>query len=532
MRSELVVTSLLVALVALWVLDNASYAQIVLYSSDNYTEWRIVQHLLMDGHLPQLNDTTKLAYYSTYPGLELLTTSLNLIAGVTAHDFLNYGGALLSSITVLLALTFYRRLLPQRSLATTAIVVAMFSIEWIDLGGLAIHENLALVFLCLALVGLSVWRKSPRQAVFIFCMGGLAMVVSHILTGFLFLVLIGVYTVCTWILKLRLDHNGQMIQSRDLLLTLSASLLLLYAIIYLAWNGLISTEIVGLGYDRVLLVFSAPWSNYATQELTPGGIRPLYMTVLAYLGLLSYGLVTLAGLFVSIRSRSSKLAALIPIALSGGAIYLFLWFVPVGGAPIMGIQGRGYLYAYLFGAPLFVVGLRFVTTRKPLVNSRVFHARVLPLLMIAIVLSPSVYYGLPWFTYDQTSPLTARDIRLGYAEALGAYVFASSYSSTPRVVAVDIAANVERGRDPDPITGVVIFFISDFVPEHYGSVVDLVRGHCVTMIIRESITRVPDYGYTVSRADYEYLLAASNVVYSSGDPSVLYTTYCPYGVPL
>jgi hypothetical protein len=397
----------------------------------------------------------------------------------------------------------------------------------IEYGALTIHTTLALVFVCLALVGLSLGRKSALQTVILFCLAGLAIVVSHILTGFLFLLLIAVYTVCTWIQKRHLDHNKQIIQSRHLLLRLSASLLLLYATIYLTWNAMISTEIVGIGYSTILEVLSSPWREYATVSVTPGGIRPVWMTALAFLGFGSYGLVTLAGLFVSIRSRLSKLAALIPIGLSAGAIFLMLYFVPIGGTPSAGIQGRGYLYEYLFGAPLFVVGLRFVSTRKPLVlHSRVFHTRVLPLVIIAVVLSPAGYYGLPTYLYDRTSPLSGGDIRLGLAAEYGAYVFVSHYSSSPKVLAVDMAARM--GRDPRP--GTTMSPIRWYVPTGYDSVGDLVRGQCRTMIIRQSITRVPDLGYTVSTADYEYLLAASNIVYSSGDPLVLYVTYCASGI--
>jgi hypothetical protein len=530
MRSGLVVTSLLVVLVALWVFSNASYVQPVLYNSDLNTEWRIVQYLVSNGHLPQLNLGTKFSTYAIYPGLELVATSLELVSGVAAYDFLTYGGAVLSGVAVLLALTFYRRLLPQRSLATSAIVVAAFSVSMIAYGALAIHQTLALVFVCLALVGLSLGRKSPLQAAILFGMAGLAIVVSHILTGFLFLLLIAVYTVCTWILKRRLDRNRQMIQSRHLLLRLSASLLLLYTTIYLTWNAMVSTEIVGIGYSTILQVLSSPWREYATVSVTPGGIRPVWITALAFLGFGSYGLVTLAGLFVSIRSRLSKLAALIPIGLSGGAIFLMLYFVPIAGTPSAGIQGRGYLYAYLFGAPLFVVGLRFVSTRKPLVlHSRVFHRRVLPLLIIAVVLSPAVYYGLSPYQYDPTTPLTGLDTRLGLAAEYGACVFASHYSTSPEVLVVDIAARM--GGDLQPRPGTTISPIRYFVPSYYDNLTDLVRGHCLTMIMRQSITRVPDRGYTVSTADYEYLLAASNIVYSSGDPSVLYVTYCPSGVP-
>jgi hypothetical protein len=148
-------------------------------------------------------------------------------------------------------------------------------------------------------------------------------------------------------------------------------------------------------------------------------------------------------------------------------------------------------------------------------------------LIIAVVLSPAVYYGLPPYLYDRTSPLSGVDTRLGFAAEYGAYVFVSHYSSSAEVLAVDIAARM--GEDPG--TGTTIYPIRWFVPRDYDSVGDLVRGHCLTMIIRQSITRVPDGDYTVSTADYEYLLTASNIVYSSGDPLVLYVTYCPSGVP-
>jgi hypothetical protein len=294
---------------------------------------------------------------------------------------------------------------------------------------------------------------------------------------------------------------------------------------------MISTEIVGIGYSTILQALSAPWRQYATHSGTLGGISPgaAWTTALSDVGFVSYGLVTLAGLFVSIKSRLSKLAPLIPIALSAGAIFLMLYFVPIAGTPNAGIQGRAYLYAYLFGAPLFVVGLRFVSTRKPLVlRSGVFHTRVLPLLIIAVVLSPAVYYGVPRYLYDRTSPLSAVDTRLGFAAEYGAYVFASHYSSSPEVLAIEMVTWMAG----DPGIGIAhVAPIQDFVPGGYGSVGDLVRGQCRTMIIRQSITRVPDLYYRVSAADYQYLLAASNIVYSSGDPLILYMTYCASGVP-
>jgi hypothetical protein len=520
-RSELVVASLSVVLAALWIFPNASYVQPVLYNSDLNTEWRIVQYLVSNSYLPQLTGGTKISTYAMYPALELIATSLQLVAGVAAYDFLTCGGAFLSGISVLLALTFYRRLLPQRSLATSAFVVASFSVSIISYGSLAIHETLALVFVCLALVGLSLRHNTPFGVAILFGLAGLATVVSHILTSFLFLLLITSYAVSTWILKRLLNHNRQTIQ-RLHLLTLSPFLLLLYATTYLTWNAMISTQVVGTLYSTMLEALYSSWGQYATYAVTPGGVRPVWMTALAFLGFGSYGLITLAGLFVSIRSRLSKLAVLVPIALSSGAIFLLLYFAPISPG-MSAVQPRSYMYAYLFGAPLFVVGLRFVSTRKPLVlYSRVFHARVLPLLILALVLSPTVYYGVPWYLWDRTSPLSGVDTRLGFAAEYGTDVFVSRYSPTPQVLAVDIVVRMDAIR---------IYAISWYVPSDYHSVADMIRGRCLTMIIRQSITRVPDSGYGVSTPDYEYLLKASNVLYSSGDPLVLYTTYCASSAP-
>jgi hypothetical protein len=523
MRSGLVVTSLSVVLVTLWVFVNASYGQPVLYDSDLNTEWRIVQHLVLNGRLPQLTGETKLSIYAIYPGLELVAASLELVSGVAAYDFLTYGGAVLSGVTVWLVLTLYRRLLPQGSLATKAFVVAAFSCPIVSYGALAIHQTLALVFVCLALVGLSLARKSPFPAGVFFCLASLATIVSHILTGFLFLMLIALYVVCTWILKRPLDRNMRMIQGRHLLL---------YATIFVTWNVWISTTPTKIGLYAMLAALSFSWHEYAVFAVTPTGTKPAWVVALTFLGFVLYGLITLVGLFASIRSRLSKLAKLIPIGLSGGAIFLVLFCLPIGGlrrvAP--GLQARGFLYAYLFGAPLFVVGLYFVSTRKPLaLRSRVVRTRILPMLILAVVLSPAVYYGFPAYLYDRTSPLTGLDTRLGHAAEHGAYVFASRYSSTPEVLAVDIVARM--ATDPDPGTGIEIRSLTSLVPDYYDSVGDLVRGECRTMIIRQSITRVPDSGYTVSTADYQYLLVVSNIVYSSGDPLVLYTTYCASGPP-
>jgi hypothetical protein len=515
-RGVLVVTSLSVVLVALWTFVNASYTQPVLYDSDLNTELRIVQHLLLDNHLPQLIGGAKSTYYATYPGLELLATSLYLVSGVAAIDFLGYGAAVLSGITVWLIFAFYRRLLPQRSLATKATMVAAFSCYMITFGALAIHETLALVFVCLALVGLSLPRRSSLAGTILFCLAGIATIISNIFTAFLFVILSGVYVLCSWILMRRLDKDTQIFRIRHLYL---------YAMIFLAWNVWVSSlpTMIGLHSVQSVLGFSA--NEYVKSALIPTGTKPEWVLTLILLGFVSYGLVTLAGFFATIRSQLSRLAKLIPFALSGGTIFVILFFLPIAGLNRVGgegIQSRAFLYAYLFGAPLFIIGLFFVSTRKPYTLRYLFRARIVPLLILAIVLSPAVYYGLDSFLYDRTSPVTGLDIRLGYAGEHGAYVFASRYSATPQVLAVDIAARM--GADTG--TGVTIESLTDLIPFRYHSIGDLVRGQCRTMILRQSIARFPDSGYKVTTSEYQYLLAVSNIVYSSGDPLVLYVTYC------
>jgi hypothetical protein len=509
MRSGVVIATLSVVLVVIWVFSNASYRQPVLYNSDLNTELTIVQHLLVDNHLPRLADNSKVAYYASYPGIELMATALELVSGIGAIDFLGYGAAILSGTTILLVLAFYRRLLPQSSLATKATVVAAFSCSMISYGALAVHETYALVFVWLLFAVLSLAGDSGRSSYIVFCLASVAIIISHILTGFLFLILTATYVLCMWIPKLRKRQGAQIFQGRHLFL---------YVTIFLLWDVYISAVSVTTGRDVMLSVLSYSWRQYVASAAVPTGTKPAWVVTLTILGFLLYGLVTLVGLFATIRSARSRLANLISIALSGGTGFLILFCLPIGlRATGAGLQARGFLYAYLFGAPLFIVGLSFVSTRKLFVfRSRPFR-RILSLFILAVVLSPAVYYALPSFLYDRTSPLQWNDIRLGYAAEYTTYVFASRFSSPSQVLAVEIAADMRTD----------LINLSNVAPRYNGGFQGLVLSHdYCTMMMRQSITRVQDSDYVVSTVEYQYLLETSNIVYSSGDPFVLYATYC------
>ena len=510
-RFAVPVASLLAVLILIWILYNfaTSSGDPLRYSSDENTEWQLVQSLLLTGRIPFQTLEGKFAVYASFPGLEIIVAFVQLISGIRSYSFMSYAGAILSSITVLFVFVFYRRLFGQTNFAVKTLLIAAFSSSMLTYGALAIHQTLGILFMWLILFSLTVSNNLRVTGIVSFVLGSLALVVSHDLTPLLLLIVGMVYVACRSLLGGRIE-GGQIVRREHLLVFGSA---------VIAWDAFVSSSPanVGLGIFSELSLPSG--TGYVQSALTPTGTKPAWVLALIVLGLVSYALMSMTGLAAALRSKTK--VKFVPLALSGGAVWLLLFTIPLGRTlASTGIQSRGLLYLYLFGSPLFVLGLHSLLTRMTL-RTRASRLKLLSLFIVALSLAPAIYYGFPASVYDQRSPLTYDNLR-DFAGTYATVSFAQQFSTMDELPVVWVAYGMSQGTPS-------LHFrrLDTLIPYPYGSFAELIRAKCdQPIILRHSISAIPDPGYEVSMNDYQDTLMRSNIVYSSGDPFIMDVPPC------
>lgn len=480
-RSEVSIAVLLLVLIVIWQLYNLSGGSPLKFSSDESTEWQLVQSIIANGYVPFNSPARKVAVYSAFPGFEIVSASVELVAGIRSDVFMLYAGSIFSSITVLFMFVFFKRLFGQTGFGIKSLIIATFSSSMLTYGALAIHQTLDLLFLWLILFALILPSKLGITRSICFIVGSTALVVTHDLTPFLSLVLGLTYVVLQFLLKNRLTLQRQIIRAKDLLLIAS---------ILISWSAFVSvvpSEIAAGAFADLSLLTRL---GYAQTALTVTGTKPDWVIYLTILGFITYGLCCVAGIVSALRSGKTEQRDMILLALSGGAVWLLLFTNPFG-RPLAstGLQARGLLYLYFFGSPMFVLGVSLITNRKSARLSRSdIRLRLLSVLIVTLSLSPAIYYGFSTYTYDHESPITYNDPRLSQSAMYAANGFAIQFSTTDEIPVVWLSYGMTQGT-----TNIQLRRMDTLIPYPYHDFGQLIESRCDdSVLLRHSITKIPD----------------------------------------
>ena len=503
-----------IVILSFWIaLSVGSYYQ-PKYNSDLNSERLVAQGILNSGHLDLSGPTPKQVYYSTFPGLEMTGAILALVADASLYTFIGHGSLLFGLLAVVLLYAFYRALAERggfaqpSEFANKTVLIATWSSSFLAFEALTIHQTLDLVFFSAAFLLLALGRIN-KETLVLFSLTTVAMIISHNLTPVVFLVFLIVYATTTRLLGRY--HVRPLVSINRWYFGLFAAALGLFAFI---------------SRTPILLVenaFSALTATTAPTALlhaaTPSGTKPAWVEALIVMGLASFVIVSSVGFFQIMKSREPRLLPLIPLALSGGVIFILLFLSPFAADPNSpGVQSRGFIYLYLFGAPLFVTSTMLIKQKIREPRGRMAVEGIL-VLTLFLTLSVTVFYGLNASFYDNSSPIAYNDQRLGYPQmyAANTFVLKLHYPNGNTILAVELSYAMASG-----IPSLNIQPLSAFASSH-GNFTGLLRYECNhAFILRRDIVAVPDPGYTISQGDYNNVLR-SDVIFSDGEPFVAWT---------
>jgi hypothetical protein len=503
------VVAICAVLVLLWLsYDYVGYAGApAKYSSDIGAQWALAERIKSTGYLSPVTGVGKSAQYIAFPGLEVIVVLLDLVSGIPAVTWLDYGGPLLGITTGLVLFVLYKRLFGQGENSARALMIALFSASMISAEAVAIHQTLALMFLFLILFVIILPRRAVVPKMIIFTIVNIAILEAHVLTPALLTVILIVLA----LLSFTRFFRGS--------IQLPRSYVLLYLVTTVGWYVYtIGTSFALQRLTAALQSLSFELSSsYLSGALSPTGTKPVWMVMVILVGSITYALIGCWGFFCALRSRGILEKRLAMLGLAGGAAALALLAIPVGGSIASpGIQLRGLIYGYTFGAPLFVLG--FQALREFTLRSRSGIGRqCLCILLLILTLSPALYYALPAYAYNQKTLITSHDARLGFAATYAVTVFL--VDNVPQRVVFTSSLIFAMGEGISE-TAFYPFYI--VIPARYSNITELLDSHRgLTFALRLSIVTIPDEGFKVTALDYAHVLDVSNIVYSSGDPVIL-----------
>jgi len=497
---------LLAVFVLVWFIPALHGASL---NSDAFTYEYSIETILSTGRIPFGGGGPEIVQtFSLYPGLQAVGVSLFLVAAIPVFSFLSFGGSLLIAMSAFLMFIFYRRFLGSTDFGVMSLIVAGLSPGILAFAGFISHQELALVFLWLLMIASYGISNSQRGFTAVFLLASIAIVLTHHLTAF-FVVILGLTYCVSWI-AIRLSN------SNDRLFSVSRTVL--FTLIFIIWNFFLSVSQIG-GWARILTSISIETSvRYTEGLLEPLGIKPTWIIFLEIVGLLTYLLVVLGGMLKTFRDP--KFSELRPFALGVAAAVAPMLIL---GGFASGVQVRGVLFGYLFLPAFFVYGIESLLSKLRLVSR--MRKRFLVILLVGLTLTPAIYYGMNPSFYDNSTPLTGDDYRLGYSQMLKAVLFVYDVGDSMRLFSVSLASDVA----PPGETSISPLWM--VIPSSYSSFPALIQSQCsrpfpTPILLRNSIVTVSDRGVRISSSEFQLALSKSDIVYSSGDPIVLYVIPC------
>lgn len=207
------------------------------------------------------------------------------------------------------------------------------------------------------------------------------------------------------------------------------------------------------------------------------------------------------------------------------ALFFAFWSLrTVGGAELF---GRSLLYVFMLSSPfaLLFSSLLHRDVLLPRFIGRIFGQRrfrvlVRPavLLMIFLMLAPSVYYSVPPMVYDNVSPIIVDDIRLGAEQWQSAVPFVASSIVQKELWGVRMAWLYVGGGASKEID---VMLDEQYVGEFPDLGIWVAQRSGTPILLRISLTTVPEYGYSPTPAEWRRAISETNVLYSTGEIVIL-----------
>lgn len=483
---------------------------LLLHDPDSNFLIQMVTYVFERGNLPLGSGTGpfltgEAVNFSHFPGLQILLTATVMVTGIPVAYWLKFAGSFVGLLMVFFVERFLRLVIGNRALSSgSAILAGMY--PYLQDESYIVNETIAWTLLFL-FVASSLKHERRWTTVSIICLAGIT--VSHGTTALIGIVLLVVVKIVTYLFR-RLGSPTQ---------NVSGSLVGLAIALFVAWWSYVALYFI----QGVSSIFTLSIGGLSARLVSPTGLKPEWVVILQYVGFGVFAASSGLSLVQMVRMRNSRWFRPAAYAVAGWVIFvlfLAIWSMGMGGAEIF---GRSLLPFYFFNAPFAL--LFILMASSALRKARRIHVRMIAVLMIFLMLSPSVYYSILPMIYDSNSPIQAVDIRLYPQQWHSTADFVSSKLTSTELYGVLLAWWYVSG----------LSFKGVAPPGSYSPFPGLTAWVASSggrpVIIRLSWLNVPESGYSPTPEEWNETLSISNLLYSTGEVIILVQAGNPLPTP-
>jgi hypothetical protein len=373
---------------------------------------------------------------SFYPGLEFLTSTLNLIATVPLSTLYNYTFIPLSMLTLIFFFFFMHTIAKNKVTANIAVLLYALCPLFGSFNSATLHESLSIIFFPIV-IGFVLtditdgYMSRDRKSWFIIAAISIILISitnefsSYVLT-FQIVTIVGTYFLIGIIKKAKL--------TRDNLYKLLLTAITLVALF--SWLFFVASFYLKNHGNLIGQVFLALVTKFSPAEVvSPLSTMPVAISVLSYLGIGLLFLFSMFGAFlVLIRKMNpfikniNAYALLVWWFISIGMMVLFI-LIPWSQIDAGDIRFRGMEYAYFGIVPMAAIGIQKLIPvlqarlRNLSLKTMTKYASIIVIILIAV---PTISIGWPRFYYDNPPPADMNN--LNTVEAYYCSNWLSTYS--------------------------------------------------------------------------------------------------------
>lgn len=359
---------------------------------------------------------------SFYPGLEFLTSAINLFGNISLSNLYNYLFVFVNLLTLVFFYFLMRRIVNNNIAVNVAVLLYALCPEFNSFDSATVHESLAIILFPLVLAFLLTNFKKESGTAFrkkMFFVAAISVFLIAITNEFSIYVLTFMSTVivCAY-LWVESTKKARAI-TRDDLYKISIAIICIVAM--LGWLFFVASYYINLHSNLVSEVFLALTGNLkpSAQFVSPTTL-PLIETILTYVGLGTLFVLSFIGAYLVIRRKASDLikdaspAVLVVWWFFSLAMMVFFEIVPwseIGEGPI---RFRSMSFAYFGIVPMAAITLCVLVSlgRERIRRFRNWKFTKLSacVLLVVLVSIPTVYAGFNRYYYDNPPPVDMQNL--------------------------------------------------------------------------------------------------------------------------
>jgi hypothetical protein len=490
------------------------------WAKDPLHDLQIATTGLANGHFVLGNPSLRSHAFdqSFYPGLEFLTSSLNLVAEIPLMTLYNYTFVPVNLLTLLFFYLLMRTVVEDPRIVNISVLLYALCPQFNMFDSVTLHESLAIILFPLAMAALLAEDTEPFRRRGMLILMVLSTGLITITNEFTMYVL--TFNAFIIVVTYLLTGRGQKKRLARTLAIHKLSLLLLCVTLLLAWLSFIAVYFLQMHTNLIAHIIN---SLTATATKTGGAPSSPYSlsfleSSLSYVGFGLLMVVSMVGIYSIVRTARSKIISKVTARVlviwwiaSLGMIVLFeiIPWQSLGESPI---RFRSMEFAYFGIAPFAAIGIQRLMTfkSKRLMNDIKWKTvtKTVSLIMIALIAIPTILVGFSYYQYDNQPP---KDMSyLNSVEAYFSSVWLSQHSESNLVVG----------------TGDGQTYVSAYATNFsYTSFRTSIQKHVVTAdtyYVNLANVFIPDgAGFTIGTPNLLWLDSNLSRVYDSGSTIIL-----------